>query len=132
MRINEYTGKPILEISDVGCLEEDANSGTMMLHLIEFDGRKGNELSSSEREPLRVMGAYRRGIIIKKQSYELAFDLTNHPNLLEYDGNYLTVYRSPQGRYGERGNIHEQYRVMFNTTLPMEESPLLKKYRELF
>ena len=132
MRTNRFTGEELLEIFDIGNLENDANSGTMLLQLMEFDGRKGKELSSSEREPQRVMGAYRRGMVIKNQYTELALDITNYPNLVEYDGNTLTFYYPVKGTKNERGNIHFQYRVLFDNTLPPEESKELKKYRELF
>jgi len=132
MRTNRFTGEEFLEIFDIGNLENDANSGTMLLQLMEFDGRKGKELSSFEREPQRVMGSYRRGMVVKKQNIELAFDITNYPELVEYDGNTLTFYHPVKGTKNERGNIHFQYRVLFDNTLASEESQMLKKYRELF
>lgn len=132
MRTNSFTGEEFLEIFDLGTLEEDANSGTMMLQLIEFEGKKGKELSSSEREPQRVMGAYRRGMVVKNQYTELAFDITNYPELVEYDGNTLTFYHPVRGTKKERGNIHFRYRVWHDSTLPAEESKMLKELRELF
>lgn len=132
MRTNRFTGEDFLEICDLGSLEEDANSGTMMMQLIEFDGRTGKELSSTEKEPQRVMGAYRRGMVVKKQNIELAFDITNRPNLVEYDGVSLTYFYPVKGTKNERGKVHFRYRVWFDNALEPEESNMLKKLRELF
>lgn len=132
MWFNRFNGEKSLEIFDIGTLEDDANTGAMQIQLVEFDGVKGKELSPSDREIKRVMGAYRRGIVVKSEYAELALDLTNHPNLVEYDGTTLTIYNSDKEKYGERGSIHFQYRVLFDYTLPSEESEELKKYRELF
>jgi len=94
MRWSKHSGWKV-EMHELAGLEEDIASGRMLLDLIAVDGREGRELTWTERQQKLAIGTYPAGIVVRTDyGFDSDLFLAYHPNLVEYDGKYLTIYKT--------------------------------------
>ena len=128
MRWSENCGW-IVEMKDIAGFEEDVSTGRMFLSLVEHDGRKGKEISPYEGRKKAVLGTYPAGIVVNDMHlvYDEEIFLANHPNLVEYDGNYLTVYNSGKREPTEKERLFQEQWLMWGEAF-MKENPSVSIY----
>lgn len=116
-------------MSDLAGFEEDVSTGRMLLRLVEHSGRKGREISAYEGRAKVVLGTYPAGIVLNDLSsvYDEEVFLAYHPNLVEYDGEYLTVYRTGKREPTEQERIFQEQWLKWGKEF-MEETPTVSVY----